>query len=61
MVAGVVVVVGGVKANWGKTLAAGEMVGVLVGNDGVEVKAVCSAASVLAASVENWAIWMVKV
>ena len=47
-----VVVSGGVKTNIGKSVAAGEPMGVSVGSDGVKVEAVCIATSVLAASVE---------
>jgi hypothetical protein len=47
-----VAVSGGVKANWGKPVAAGEPMGVSEGSDGVKVEAVCIATSVLAASVE---------
>ena len=47
-----VTVSNGVKTNWGKPVAVGEPIGVSVGSDGVKVEADCSAASVLAASVE---------
>jgi hypothetical protein len=44
---------GGVKLNWGKSVVDGEPTGVPAGSKGVTVEAVCIAANVFAASVEN--------
>ena len=54
--AGVVVVFGVVKVNWGKSVAVGEPFGVSVGSAVASVVVDCIAASVLAASVEYCAL-----
>jgi hypothetical protein len=55
-IAGVVVVFGVVKVNWGKRVAVGEPFGVSVGSAVARVMVDCIAASVLAASVEYCAL-----